>query len=297
MGTSSDTKVWAFMRSALEDRGFEQYRKSTVGHEEDETQESESEVIAGPLTIIQLVRSMAQIPMSMIDYPTFAFWNSNDLATYLDGIWSPLEAALKSVDPNSHSIVSWSSYPPARDVSELLELVKLASQITPDFPVQKFTARPRSPFLVKPKSIESVIFNMIGIVKTNKDLSYGDLLSSLLKPRCANEELLRRLDNQIPEHLRLLLQADRETPIPALLSRVYAQMNDDQLRDSRGLSVQDFLRVLETHNNLAGLSDQALSARLLSPLKPSGRNKKPQLPSGLQKLVDSQIFTASSPTT
>ena len=294
MGTSSETKVWAFMRSALEDRGFEQYRKSTVGQEDDETQESESEVIAGPLTIIQLVRSMAGIPMSMIDYPTFAFWNSNDLATYLDGIWSPLEAALRSVDPNSHSIVSWSSYPPARDVPELLELVKRASQITPDLPVQQFTARPRSPFLVKPKSIESVIFNMIGVVKTHKDLSYGDLLSSLLKPRCANEELLRRLDNQIPEDLRLLVQADRETPIPALLSRVYAQMNDDQLRDSRGLSVQDFLRVFETQNNLAGLSDQALSARLLSPLKPSVKNKKPQLPSGLQKLVDSQTFTASS---
>ncbi len=297
MGTSSDTKVWAFMRSALEDRGFEQYRNSTVSHEDDETQESESEVIAGPLTIIQLVRSMAGIPMSMIDYPTFAFWNSNDLATYLDRIWSPLEAALRSVDPNSHSIVSWSSYPPARDVPELLELVKRASQITPDLPVQQFTARPRSPFLVKPKSIESVIFNMIGVVKTHKDLSYGDLLSSLLNPRCANEELLRRLDNQIPRHLRLLVQADRETPIPALLSRVYAQMNDDQLRDSRGLSVQDFLRVFEMQNNLAGLSDQALSARLLSPLKASGKNKKPQLPSGLQKLVDSQIFTASSPIT
>jgi hypothetical protein len=138
---------------------------------------------------------------------------------------------------------------------------------------------------------------MIGVVKTHKDLSYGDLLSSLLNPRCANEELLRRLDNQIPRHLRLLVQADRETPIPALLSRVYAQMNDDQLRDSRGLSVQDFLRVFEMQNNLAGLSDQALSARLLSPLKASGKNKKPQLPSGLQKLVDSQIFTASSPIT
>jgi len=293
--TRSETSVWAFMRSTLEDRGFEQYQKSSVGDEEDETQESKSDVIAGPLTVIQLVRSMAGIPMSMIDYPTFAFWNSNDLATYLDRIWRPLEAALKSVDPNSYSIVSWGSYPPARDVLELLEIVKRASQIEPDLPVQQFTARPRSSFLVKPKSVESVIFNMIGVVKTHKDLSYGDLLSSLLTPRCANEELLRRLDRQIPEHLRLLVQADRETPIPALLSRSYVQIADDQLRDSRSLSVQDFLRDLEAQNNLSGLSDKALSARLLSMLKPSGKDKKPQLPSGLQMLVDSQISTASSP--
>jgi hypothetical protein len=294
LGTSSDTSVWAFMRSALEDRGFEQYRKSSVGDEEDETQERKSEVITGPLTIIQLVRSMAGIPMSMIDYPTFAFWNSADLATYLNSIWSPLESALKLIDPNSHSIVSWGSYPPARDVLELLEIVKRASQIEPDLPVQHFTARPRSSFLVRPKSVESVIFNTIGVVRTHKDLSYGDLLSSLLTPRCANEELLRRLDEQIPEHLRLLVQADRETPIPALLSRIYVQIDDDQLRDSRSLSVQDFFRVLEAQNNLSGLSDQALSARLLSMLKPSGKDKKPQLPSGLQKLVDSQSTSASN---
>lgn len=296
MGTSSDTSVWTSMRSALEDRGFEQYQRSSVGDEDDETPESKSEVVIGPLTIIQLVRSMAGIPMSMIDYPTFAFWNSADLATYLNSIWSPLEAALKSVDPNSHSIVSWGSYPPARDVLELLEIVKRASQIEPDLPVQHFTARPRSSFLVKPKSVESVIFNMIGVVRTHKDLSYGDLLSSLLTPRCANEEFLRRLDRQIPEHLRLLVQADRETPIPALLSRIYVQMDDDQVRDSRSLSVQDFFRVLEAQNNLSGLSDQALSARLLTMLKPSGKDKKSQLPSGLQKLVDIQIATASSPT-
>jgi len=294
LGTSSDTSVWTSMRSALEDRGFEQYQKSSVGDEDDETPESKWEVVTGPLTIIRLVRLMAGIPMSMIDYPTFAFWNSADLKTYLDRIWSPLEAALKSVDPNSHSIVSWGAYPPARDVLQLLEIIERASQIEPDLPVQQFMARPRSLFLIKPKSIESAIFNMIGVVRTLKDLSYGDLLSSLLTPRCANEELLRQLDKQIPEHLRLSVQADRETPIPALLSRIYVQMDDDQVRDSRSLSVQDFFRALETQNNLSGLSDQALSARLLTMLKPSGKDKKSQLPSGLQKLVDIQIATASS---
>jgi hypothetical protein len=283
------------MRSALQNRGFEQYRKSTTASEEnDDTLEGETDSANGSLTIIQLVRSMAGIPSSAIDFPTLAFWDSIDLATYLHRIWSSLDAALKTIDSGAHSIVSWSFYPPAREQRDLLKVIDLASQIAPDLPLRYFTVRPRSPFLLKPKSIESVTFNMIGIVRTHKDLSYGDFLSSLLTPRCSNEQLLGRLDQQIPEQHRLLVQADKETPIPALLTRVYAQMSDDQSTDSRSLSVRDFLKLLESQNNLSGLSDQSLSIRLYSALKPLGKDSKTTLPAGLQKLLDSQMSKVSS---
>lgn len=297
MDTTSDTNVWSAMRSILQSRDFEQYRKSTViSSDDEEAQDIETERANGSVTIIQLVRSMAGIPSSMIDYPTLAFWNSSDLTAYLDEIWSPLDAALRSIDPGAHSIVSWSFYPPAREQRDLLKIIDVASRIAPNLPLRQFVARPRSLFLLEPKSIASVTFNMIGVVRTHTDLSYGDFLSSLIRPRCTNEELLRRLDNQIPEQLRPAANADRETPIPALLTRLYIQLTDNQATDSRSLSVQDFLKLLDSQNNLAGLSDQALSLRLYSALKPAEKDKKPRLPAGLQKLMDSQMSTASSPT-
>jgi hypothetical protein len=291
MAASDRTTVWTLMQSTLDSRGFQQYQGSTTVSEDDDTQETDSNDVEGPLTIIQLIRSMARIPIPMSDYPTNAFWNSSDLAAYLEKIWQALEAALRKIDPVSHSIVSWSFFPPARDAQDVSALISLARQMAPDLYYQEFTPRPRSPYLVQPKSLESATFNMIGIVRTHKNLAYGDFLSSLLTPRYENQTLFKLLDEQIDEQDRLSVTADRDTPIPALLSRVYRQFGDERIRDSGSLSVQDFLRLLETQNNLSGLSDQALSKRLVASLKRTSSEKKPWLPTGIQKLLDTQIKT------
>jgi hypothetical protein len=140
--------------------------------------------------------------------------------------------------------------------------------------------RPLSPGITGVKTPETALINLIGIVKVFENLSYGDLLSEILRRPQRNSVLLSELEKRIPRTNWRNADCDRESPIPQLLVRQYAAYLEGDFSADRNSSLVSFLEELEDQNNLAGLSDRALAVRLV------GDPTAGPLPAQIKKLYE-----------
>lgn len=286
--TSAD--AWRQMSALLQERGFRPYpigdNLAPIDEVLDADAVAESKL---PLTMIQLVRLTIGVPMAMVDFPTFAFWDSDKLQKKLDKIWSSLDSAVADLHPGNYSVVAWCFRVPSPTVPEVLKVIEVAKAKSGEVRIVDPTPRPMSSGLLQPRSLETTVINMIGVVRTTCDLGYGDLLTQLANGEHNDLQLLDFLDSRIADGDHKMAQADRDTPIPALLTRVLFSGNDPT-RTGTGLdTVAQLLRRLDESNNLAGLSDQALTRRLVPATsdKTSGANGR--FPVQLKKLIEHHL--------
>jgi len=224
--------------------------------------DNETEVGTGRLTIVQLVRGSIGVLPGHAGRSTSCFWDSTEMGRLLNQIWEVLEAALKILNPGQQSLVAWCFGPPERDTPEIRMLIDEAKKQSPELYTQRFVARPLSPGLTGIRTTETALINLIGIVKVFEDVTYGDLLSGILHGARSNSVLLNDLEQQIPRNQRANADCDRLSPIPQLLVRCYSRFKENESGRNKDLSFVAFLEELETQNNLAGVSDRALAARL-----------------------------------
>lgn len=268
--------VWDEMNALLDRHGFQSYPI-------DDSDDSDSEVsVEGltPLTIIQLVRGSVGIAPSHAGRSTACFWGSLEMAETLQKIWAVLEDALRKIDAGRLSIVAWCFGPPERGLAEIREVIQVASQLAPNLRAVRFPVRPLSPQLTGVRTPETALINLIGIVRIFEDIAYGDLLSEIQKRPLSNSDLITKLEKRVPKSSWLSADCDRESPIPQLLTRSYSAYVERQSGTDKKLTVVAFLDHLESQNNLAGISDRALAARLAA---------DPDigvLPSQIRKLID-----------
>lgn len=267
--------IWDAMSSLLASYGFQSYPIP----ESDESEEDSSVEDGEPRTMIQLVRGAVGVVPSHAGRSTDCFWGSVEMATTLQQTWDVLEAALKTVEPGHHSLVAWSFGPPVRTAADVQLIIEAARGISPKLRCRQFLVRPLSPGITGVRTPETALINLIGIVKVFRDVAYGDLLSELIKHPLSNSELLSTLEKQVPEGKWSSADCDRESPITQLLTRIYSEYLSRESGHSGDLTLIGFLTQLEERNNLSGLSDQALVARLAA--DPSVRS----LPSHIRKLV------------
>jgi len=133
---------------------------------------------------------------------------------------------------------------------------------------------------------------MIGVVRTTCDLGYGDLLTQLANRDENDDELLQFLDSRIGDGDHRMAQADRDTPIPALLARAFFVGNDPTHTGTGQDTIAQFLRRLDESNNLAGLSDQALTRRLVPAASDAASGANVRFPVQLKKLIEHHLSTS-----
>lgn len=289
VSVSDKESLWERMRYLIDRYGFKPYPILSDDESEDADSIEESQTKnVGPLTAIQLVRHAVGLPLAMSDFPAYAFWKTHELRLVLDEAWSAIEAALTEYQPGSLSFVAWCDSSTGVNEDQLRQVLEIAAVLKPNLLAGEFEPRPTSPFVIKPKSVEAAIFNMLGAVRTTEGLPYGDLLGTLVSRRISNVELFDKIDMRLTALSASQIRPDRDTPIPALLCRNFFETSDGGLRELGGLTVVGYLQHLESQNNLSGLSDQALTLRLCGSLKRVGNETKPRLPVALQKLVDAQ---------
>jgi len=278
------------MSALLQERGFQPYPIGDNLVADDDVPDADAVAESGlPLTIIQLVRLTMGLPMAMVDFPTFAFWNSYKLQEKLDKIWSALDSAVADLHPGNYSIVAWCFRVPSPTVSEILQIIEFAESKSGAVRIADPTPRPMSSGLVQPKSLQTTVINMIGVVRTTCDLGYGDLLTQLASRDENDDELLQFLDTRIADGDHRMAQADRNTPIPALLTRAYFAGNDPTRTGTGTGTIAQFLHRLDESNNLAGLSDQALTRRLVPAASDSASGANGRFPVQLRKLIEHHL--------
>lgn len=281
------------MSALLRERGFQPYPIVDNLAASDEVPDADALTESGtPLTMIQLVRLTMGVPMAMVDFPTFAFWNSDILQKQLDKMWSALDSAVADLHPGNYSIVAWCFRVPSPTVSEILHVIEVAGSNSANVRIVDPTPRPMSSGLVQPKSLQTTIINMIGVVRTTCDLGYGDLLTQLASRNENDEELLQFLDTRIANGDHRMAQADRTTPIPALLTRAFFVGNDPARTGTGPDTIAQFLRRLDESNNLAGLSDLALTRRLVPAASDSASGANGRFPVQLKKLIEHHLSTS-----
>lgn len=290
---STSVDAWRQMSALLEERGFQPYPIGDNLAPNDEVLDADAVAESGlPLTMIQLVRLTMGLPMAMVDFPTFAFWNSDELQKKLDKIWSGLDSAVTDLHPGNYSIVAWCFRVPSPSVSEILRVIEVAKSKSGEVHIVDPTPRPMSSGLVQPKSLQTTVFNMIGVVRTTCDLGYGDLLTQLANRDQNDVELLQFLDSRIADRERKMAQADRDTPIPALITRAFFIGNDPTRTGTKLDTITQFLRRLDESNNLAGLSDQALTRRLVPAASDVASGANGRFPAQLKKLIENHLSTS-----
>jgi hypothetical protein len=268
--------VWTELELLLHTYGFQSY---PIPDTEDSDSEYTSENLR-PRTIIQLVRGAVGVAPSHAGRSTDGFWNSTEMAKTLQKLWDILEKALNIVQPQQHSLVAWCFSPQGRTVQDIRSVIEEAKNQLPAFPAQRFMIRPLSPGITGVKTPETALINLIGIVKVFENLSYGDLLSEILRRPQRNSVLLSELEKRIPRTNWRNADCDRESPIPQLLVRQYAAYLEGDFSADRNSSLVSFLEELEDQNNLAGLSDRALAVRLV------GDPTAGPLPAQIKKLYE-----------
>jgi hypothetical protein len=184
------------------------------------------------------------------------------MAETLQEIWAVLEGGLRKIDPGQLSLVAWCFGPPERTVAEIREVIQAASQLAPKLGGIRFAVRPLSPLLTGVRAPETALINLIGIVKVFEDIAYGDLLSEIQKRPMSNSELIAKLERRVPRAQWLSADCDRESPVPQLLTRTYSTYFEGQAGTDKKFTLISLLEQLENQNNLAGISDRALAARL-----------------------------------
>lgn len=284
--------AWSQMIEHLEQRGFQPY---PINENQISTGSTDSihknAALSTPLTIIQLVRSSMGVPMHMADYPTFAFWEGVRLQKSLDAIWSALDTAVREMHPGTHSIVAWCFRLPPPSGPEVIEIVNLAKAKAPEIFVANITPRPLSLGLVQPKSLQTVAINMIGVIRTTLQLGYGELLTQIAGGNEEDAQLLIYLDSFIPTANRRTAQADRSTPIPALLARAFFIGADQARIGFKTESICQFLLQLNETNTLASLTDQGLTRSLITTDSKSVNGTNGHFPVQLNKLISQQLAT------
>ena len=268
--------VWDEMNALLDSCGFQSYPI-------DDPDDSDAEVSAegsNPLTIIQLVRGSVGVAPSHAGRATDCFWGSHEMAETLQEIWTVMEGAQRKIDPGQLSLVAWCFGPPERTVAEIREVIQVASRLAPKLGGIRFAVRSLSPHLTGIRTPETALINLIGIARVFEDIAYGDLLSEIQKLPMSNSELIAKLEKRVPRAKWLSADCDRESPIPQLLTRSYSAYSEGQAGTGKKFTLISFLEQLENQNNLAGISDRALAARLA--LDPA----LGVLPAQVRKLVD-----------
>jgi len=287
---TTSVDAWRQMSALLRERGFQPYPIGDNLAADDDVLDADAVAESGlPLTIIQLVRLTMGLPMAMVDFPTFAFWNSYKLQEKFDKMWSALDSAVADLHPGNYSIVAWCFRVPSPTVSEILQIIEFAKSKSGEVRVVDPIPRPMSSGLVQPKSLQTTLINMIGVSRTTCDLGYGDLLTQLASRDENDDELLQFLDTRIADGDHRNAQADRETPIPALLTRAFFVGNDPARTGTGPDTIAQFLRRLDESNNLAGLSDQALTRRLVPEASDSASGANGRFPVQLWKLIEHHL--------
>jgi hypothetical protein len=288
--TTNSPNVWNQMSLLLKQRGFRPYPVGdTPSSAEDDYESGVDLDSTSPLTILQLVRSTMGIPMSLIDFPSFAFWDASKLQTCLENVWSALDAATSELHPETRSIVAWCYRIPPPTADEVYAIMRLAESKSPDIRAVPTSARPMSIGLIQPKSLQSAVINMIGIIRTTLDVAYGDLLAQIAGRKEGDSQTLSYLDSLLNPAQQKHALADRTSPIPALLTRAFHLATDRADPSNRIKTVAQYLSQLEEHNNLAGLSDQALTRRLIRAASDTGDSMAGRLPAQLERLVTKHL--------
>lgn len=252
--------VWDEMKSLLDTHGFQPYPIPDI--EDSDTETTVQSV--RPRTIIQLVRGAVGVAPSHAGRSTDSFWNSTVMAETLQRLWEGLNEAFKAVYSDQHSFIAWCFGLPERTAEQIQAVIGEAKRQSPAFRAQQFTIRPLSPGLTAVRTPETALINLIGIVRIFENISYGDLLTKIIQIPRRNSVLLGELEKRIPQNKWRQADCDRESPLPQLLVRRYSAYLEGEFSANRDSTLVSFLEELDELNNLAGLSDRALAARLAS---------------------------------
>lgn len=273
------TVLWDVLLAHLEPRGFRPY-VFNQGQPVQESGEDEEDVDA-PLTMLQLLRSGFGVPVSRADYPAHCFWDFQRFDKALGEAWTALDSAARKLDSTKSSAITWAFEPPARTIGDVQRLIEEARAMSPKVKSEHFLVRPISQWMVQPRSLESTVVNLLGIVVKHVDLDYGDFFTQVLDMKGGNRDLLIQLEAKIPAAEWSAAQADSETLLPPLMTRAYSGWLESTNSKPQDKSIVDFLRMLEQQNNLAGNSTPSILQRMLV-LVPKGVDG---LPATLRNLV------------
>lgn len=287
----TELTVWDRMEELLDRFGFHQYQvdddRAVVL-----TPDTVDESGAGGMSILELVRGALGVPREAASFPPYMFWDGIEMGPVLNQIWSRLNAALNAEVPSSHEIVAWCYLPSERSVSDLRKVIKRAGQMCTGISNRKFTPRPIGSNLVGAESAAGAAINLFGIVHTMRQVSYGDLLSSVQDKKRTEIELIGLLESRLSANERLEARCDTVSPIPQLLSRSYFSAAKLAASQSSRLGLYDYIASLEEVNNLAGLSDTALCKRLLQTLPTNPGLDDANIPQPLQKKISKYLVGA-----
>lgn len=257
-GLDTPPTVWDEMESLLTTHGFQSYPIPDTDDGDTEIGENGPK----PRTIIQLVRGAVGVAPNHAGRSTDSFWDSEEMAKTLRKLWDILDRALKTVQPQQHSLVAWCFSSSDRLTEGIRSVINEARKLSPDFRAQRYLVRPLSPGLTGVRTSETALINLIGILKVFESAAYGDLLSQIMRKPQQNSSLLSELEKRIPRAKWQGADCDRDSPIPQLLVRRFSAYLESDSASSKSLTFVSFLEELEDQNNLAGLSDRALAARL-----------------------------------
>lgn len=291
------TTIWEQMESLLDEHGFRQYRVDDLSltDSDPERDDKESAVESGqhgPMTILELVRGSLGVRRHAADFPVYMFWRGNAMRELLDHVWGALNEALRQEYPNAREIISWCYLPIQREVDDLRKIVRQAARNTPDLPSKQFVLRPRSSQMVGAESSASAAINLMGIVCTMQDLSYGDVVSSVIGESVDDLALIVALESRLSEDQRRDARCDTATPIPQLMSRLYFYAAKLAASQSERLSLSKYLLALEENNNLAGMSDAALCKRLVQSMPTEPGVSVARMPQNLQRKLEKYLLGA-----
>jgi hypothetical protein len=265
---------WDELRTQVEARGFRQYVFNQSMISQDQGDGEYEDDSSAPLTMLQIVRSGFGVPVSRADFPAQCFWDFRRFEKALKSAWDAIDEAARELDPSKNSAITWAFEPPVRSKTELLNLIERAQKKAPNLEAEIFIARPISKWLILPRSLESTLINLLGIVKTHRDFEYGDFLTQVADMKGSNSDLLESIEAKVSRNDWVSAVADNDSLVPPIMVRSYRAWLQNTNSKSQDKSVADFLRVLEGRNNLAGNSTSSILQRLV-PLIPKGVDEFP----------------------
>jgi hypothetical protein len=194
-----------------------------------------------------------------MDSSDVTFWNWLELRKSWSELWAILDNAVSVKEGKQVRVIPW-AFQRERSLDEVLALLDFVVNNFGDPSVPSADRRPDARFMVASGRIDAAIANTIGIVRSNQQVDYWTLLSSVAIPGVDDEDFLKQLDSAT---LRVGFDRRRQDShdlVPRQLVRARQELSGriDSIR-----RFSDFLHYLISGNDRDQLSDLEVLKRLL----------------------------------